>query len=59
MWGFGEICNGRLRGEEDFECLGAMGNGGLWGNGDYEGGVHWAKGGWGAMGTMIVGGCGQ
>ena len=29
------------------------------GEGDYEGGGQWAIGGWGAMGIMRVGGCGQ
>ena len=30
--------------EGDFEGLGVIGNGSLWGNGDYEGGGHWAIG---------------
>ena len=40
-----EKCNGRLRGEGDVDCLGAMCIGGLWGDGDYEGGRQLAIGG--------------
>ena len=38
MWVFGELCIGMLRGEGDFDGLRAIGNGSLWGDGDYDGG---------------------
>ena len=41
----GEICNGKLRGEWDFEGLKAMGNRMLRGDEDYEDGGQWAIGG--------------
>ena len=37
-------------GEGDFKCLGAMGIGGLWGDGDFQGGGQWAIRGCGRWG---------